>query len=125
VPKVETGVPGFDAITRGGLPRRRATVIAGQAGSGKTVFGSHFLAEGIRRGQPGVLVSLEEPAEDLRANLATLGWDAAAWEAAGELAIVDASPMVRDDGAVAAYNFDTLASRSRSTRPSRGRSCDG
>jgi circadian clock protein KaiC len=111
VPKVETGIPGFDAITMGGLPRRRATVLAGQAGSGKTVFGAHFLAEGIRRGQPGVLVSLEEPADDLRANLATLGWDIAAWEAAGDLAIVDASPLIRDDGALAEYNFDTLAAQ--------------
>ncbi|GAC1444620.1 MAG: circadian clock protein KaiC [Mycobacteriales bacterium] len=111
VPKVETGIPGFDAITMGGLPWRRATVLAGQAGSGKTVFAAHFLAEGVRRGQPGVFVSLEEPATDLRANMATLGWDAGGWESAGDLAIVDASPLIRDDGAVAAYNFDTLAAQ--------------
>jgi circadian clock protein KaiC len=111
VPKVETGIPGFDAVTMGGLPRRRATVLAGQAGSGKTVFGAHFLAEGIRRGQPGVLVTLEEPAADLRENMTTLGWDARAWEASGDLAIVDASPLIRDDGALAAYSFETLAAQ--------------
>lgn len=44
VPKIETGIPGFDAITMGGLPQRRAAVLAGQAGSGKTVFAAHFLA---------------------------------------------------------------------------------
>src|SRR5689334_5353276 len=111
VPKLPTGIPGFDAVTMGGLPRRRATVLAGQAGSGKTVFAAHFLAEGIRRGQPGVLVSLEEPADDLRANLSTLGWETSDWEAAGDLAIVDASPLIRDDGAVAGYNFETLAAQ--------------
>lgn len=111
VPKVETGIPGFDAITMGGLPCRRATVLAGQAGSGKTVFAAHFLAEGVRRGQPGVFVTLEEPASDLRANMATLGWDAVAWEATGDLAIVDASPLIRDNGAVASYNFETLAAQ--------------
>ena len=111
VPKVETGIPGFDAVTMGGLPRRRAAVLAGQAGSGKTVFAAHFLAEGIRRGQPGVFVSLEEPAADLRANMSTLGWDVTTWEAAGDLAIVDASPLIRDDGVVATYNFDTLAAQ--------------
>ena len=111
VPKVETGIPGFDAITMGGIPRRRATVLAGQAGSGKTVFAAHFLAEGVRRGQPGVFVTLEEPAADLRANMATLGWDAREWEAAGDFAIVDASPLIRDDGALASYNFDTLAAQ--------------
>jgi circadian clock protein KaiC len=111
IPKVETGIPGFDAITMGGLPRRRATVLAGQAGSGKTVFGAHFLAEGIRRGEPGVLVSLEEPAADLRANMGTLGWDVQTWEAAGDFAIVDASPLIRDDGSLSSYNFETLAAQ--------------
>ena len=111
IPKVETGIPGFDAITMGGLPRRRATVLAGQAGSGKTVFAAHFLAEGVRRGQPGVFVTLEEPAADLRANMATLGWNVAEWEQAGDFAIVDASPLIRDDGDVAAFHFDTLAAQ--------------
>ena len=111
IPKLVTGIPGFDAITMGGLPRRRATVLAGQAGSGKTIFAAHFLAEGVRRGQPGVLVTLEEPAADLRANLATLGWDIAAWEATHDFEIVDASPLVRDDGDLATYSFDTLAAQ--------------
>jgi circadian clock protein KaiC len=111
IPKLITGIPGFDAVTMGGVPQRRATILAGQAGSGKTVFAAHFLAEGVRRGQPGVFVTLEEPAADLRRNLATLGWDVEAWEAAGDFAIVDASPLIRDDGEVAAYSFDTLSAQ--------------
>jgi circadian clock protein KaiC len=111
VPKLETGIAGFDDISLGGLPLRRATVLAGQAGSGKTVFAAQFLAEGVRRGQPGVFVSLEEPAADLRANMGTLGWDVAAWEAAGDFAYVDASPLVRDDDEAPSYNFDTLAAQ--------------
>jgi circadian clock protein KaiC len=111
IPKVPTGIPGFDAVTMGGIPQRRATILAGQSGSGKTVFGAHFLAEGIRRGQPGVFVTLEEPAADLRANMSTLGWDVATWEAGHDFAIVDASPLIRDDGEIATYNFDTLAAQ--------------
>lgn len=111
VPKLPTGIPGFDAVTMGGLPRRRASVLAGQAGSGKTVFGAHFLAEGLRRGEPGVFVTVEEPAVDLRANLATLGWQVQTWEDAGDFAIVDASPLIRDDGSPSAYNFETLAAQ--------------
>lgn len=111
VPKVATGIPGFEAVTMGGLPRRRVAVVAGQAGSGKTVFAAHFLAEGVRRSEPGVFVTLEEPAEDLRDNLRTLGWDVDAWEAAGDFEIVDASPLVRDGGEIAAYSFDTLAAQ--------------
>ncbi len=108
IPKLETGIPGFDHLTLGGLPRRRATVLAGQAGSAKTVFAGQFLAEGVRRGQPGVFVTLEEPAADLRLNLTTLGWDVAGWEASGDWRFVDASPLVREDGTPAPYSFETL-----------------
>jgi circadian clock protein KaiC len=79
VEKLPTGIPGFDHVAMGGLPRRRATVLAGQAGSAKTVLAGQFLAEGVRRGQPAVFVTLEEPAADLRANFTTLGWDIAGW----------------------------------------------
>lgn len=94
VPKLETGIPGFDDVTIGGLPLRRATVVAGQAGSAKTVFAGQFLAEGVRRGEPAVFVTLEEPARDLRANLTTLGADIATWESDDIWRFVDASPMI-------------------------------
>lgn len=57
---------------------------AGQASSAKTVFAGQFLAEGRHRSEPGVFATLDEPAENLRANLRTLGWDVATWEQAGE-----------------------------------------
>ncbi len=110
VRKLRTGIEGFDHVSMGGLPARRATVVAGQAGSAKTVFAGQFLAEGVRRGQPGVFVSLEEPAEDLRENLATLGFDLPAWEAAGDWRFVDASPLSTDSG-TAPYDLETLAAQ--------------
>ncbi len=111
VEKLPTGIPGFDHIALGGLPRRRATVLAGQAGSAKTVFAGQFLAEGVRLGQPAVFVTLEEPSSDLRANFTTLGWDIAGWEAADDWRFVDASPLVRDDGSPAPYSFAALAAQ--------------
>ncbi|MFP5219118.1 MAG: circadian clock protein KaiC [Actinomycetes bacterium] len=111
VPKVETGIPGFDHVTMGGLPRRRATVLAGQAGSAKTVFAAQFLAEGVQRGQPGVFVTLEEPADDLRANFTTLGWAVEEWEKAGDWAFVDASPLMRDDGTVHDFGLSVLSAQ--------------
>ncbi len=115
LPKLLTGIGGFDDVSMGGVPRRRATVIAGQAGSAKTVFAGQFLAEGVRAGQPAVFVTLEESAEDLRANLSTLGFDIAAWEAAGDWRFVDASPVVsRGDGdqlTVTPYRVETLAAQ--------------
>ncbi|GAC1322719.1 MAG: circadian clock protein KaiC [Mycobacteriales bacterium] len=115
IAKMETGILGFDDMTMGGLPRRRATVLAGQAGSAKTVFAGQFLAEGVRRGQPGVFVTLEEPAADLRANLSTLGCDIAGWEAAGDWRFVDASPLMRlgpdGDARIEPYRLETLTAQ--------------
>jgi circadian clock protein KaiC len=109
--KLRTGIEGFDHVSMGGLPARRATVVAGQAGSAKTVFGAQFLAEGVGMGQPGVFVTLEEPATDLRANLRTLGWDVPAWEAAGDWRFVDASPLVRHDevSSPSSYSVENLS----------------
>jgi circadian clock protein KaiC len=92
VEKVATGIPGFDLVADGGLPRQRATLVAGTAGSAKTVFAAHFLAAGIARGEPGVFVTFEDSAADLRRNLAGFGWNVAAWEEAGTWSFVDASP---------------------------------
>ncbi|HSU14180.1 circadian clock protein KaiC [Longimicrobium sp.] len=92
VEKLATGIPGFDLIADGGLPLNRATLIAGTAGSAKTVFATHFLAAGIARGQPGVFVTFEDSVDDIRRNVGSFGWDVAAWEAAGTWAFVDASP---------------------------------
>ncbi|MBL8290663.1 MAG: hypothetical protein JNN08_02435 [Bryobacterales bacterium] len=38
IAKCPTGIVGVDEITRGGVPRRRATLVCGSAGSGKTVL---------------------------------------------------------------------------------------
>ena len=92
VQKLVTGIPSFDLIAEGGLPRNRTTLVTGTAGSGKTVFAAQFLAAGIARGENGVFVTFEESARDIRQNMASFGWDLAKWEEEGRFAFVDASP---------------------------------
>ena len=76
LPKAPTGIDGFDAVTFGGLPRGRPTLVCGGAGCGKTLFAMSFLVHGARQfGEAGVLMSFEEGAEDLGANVASLGYD--------------------------------------------------
>src|SRR6202051_2703010 len=53
--KMPTGVEGFDAITGGGLPRNRTSLILGGPGGGKTVFALQTLVNGARHfGEPGI-----------------------------------------------------------------------
>src|SRR5690242_9122261 len=93
LPKLATGIPGFDLIAQGGLPLGRSTLVAGTAGSGKTVFASHFLAAGVRAAEPepSVFVTFEDAPEDIRRNMRSFGWDIAAWEREGLWRFVDAS----------------------------------
>lgn len=76
LPKAATGISGLDAVTFGGFPAGRPTLICGSAGCGKTVFGMTFLVEGaVQFGEPGVLMSFEETAQDLAANVRSLGYE--------------------------------------------------
>ncbi|MCJ2052383.1 circadian clock protein KaiC [Methylobacterium sp. J-070] len=88
LPKALTGIAGFDDLTFGGLPAGRPSLICGSAGCGKTLFATTFLVNGATRyGEPGVFMSFEERAEDLAANVASLGYDLDGLVAAGRLAI--------------------------------------
>jgi circadian clock protein KaiC len=74
--KVPTGINGFDEITGGGLPAGRPTLVCGSAGCGKSLFGLEFLIRGATEyGDPGVLMTFEETADDIRKNVASLGFD--------------------------------------------------
>ena len=74
--KEQTGIPGFDEITGGGLPAGRPTLVCGSAGAGKTLFAMEFLVRGATHfTEPGVFVSFEESDEELATNVASLGFD--------------------------------------------------
>lgn len=96
VEKMATGIPGFDLVAQGGLPRNRATLIAGTAGSAKTVFACQFLVAGVQAGERGVFVTFEDHPDDIRRNMLSFGWDIARWEQEGSWAFVDASPEPED-----------------------------
>jgi circadian clock protein KaiC len=58
--RVAMGVPGLDEMLGGGLPSGYSMLVAGPSGSGKTILATAFLAEGVRRGEPGVIVAFEQ-----------------------------------------------------------------
>ena len=82
-----TGIAGLDDITHGGLPRDRTTLVAGGPGCGKTLLGVEFLVRGAEMGEPGVFLAFEETAEELTANVASLGWELDSMCADGKLVV--------------------------------------
>jgi circadian clock protein KaiC len=114
IEKVHTGIPGFDTVAAGGLPKGRVTLVAGTAGSGKTVFANQFLVEAIREDPAagGVFVTFEDSPEDIRTNMRSFGWDIARWEAEGRWAFVDASPRATEGMVVVGdYDLEALVAR--------------
>jgi circadian clock protein KaiC len=113
IEKLATGIPGFDIIAQGGLPSARATLVAGTAGSGKTVFATHFLAAGIEHFDEGaVLVTFEDAPDDIRRNMVSFGWEIAKWERDARWAFVDVSPEPNDEPAVVgSFDLGGLLSR--------------
>ena len=78
LPKCPTGIQGLDEITGGGLPRGRPTLMCGGPGCGKTLFAAEFLVRGaVQFGEPGVFMAFEETEAELKANVASLGFDLA------------------------------------------------
>ena len=76
LPKCPTGIQGLDEITGGGLPRGRPTLVCGGAGCGKTLLAAEFLVRGATQfDEPGVLIAFEETEKELKANVASLGFD--------------------------------------------------
>ena len=78
LPKCPTGIQGLDEITGGGLPRGRPTLVCGGTGCGKTLLAAEFLVRGaVQFGEPGVFMAFEETEAELKANVASLGFDLA------------------------------------------------
>lgn len=113
VDKLETGIPGFDFIAGGGLPKGRTTLIAGTSGSAKTVLATQFLAEGIiKANESGVFITFEESPADIRRNMGGFNWDIEGWETEGKWAFVDASPEPGNEAVVAGeYDLGALIAR--------------
>jgi circadian clock protein KaiC len=74
--KAPSGITGLDAVTGGGLPKGRPTLVCGSAGSGKTLLAIEFLVRGaMEYNEPGVFMAFEETGNELAQNVASLGFN--------------------------------------------------
>ena len=71
--RVSMGIPGLDEMLGGGLPVGYSLLVVGPSGSGKTILATEFLAEGVRKGEPGVIAAFEKsPSQLLSTKLSSL-----------------------------------------------------
>jgi len=75
--RISTGVPGLDELANGGYFVGSTTVVAGISGVGKSVMGLQYIAEGARRGERSLMLSLDEQVQQIMRNATSLGIDLA------------------------------------------------
>lgn len=73
--KVRTGVRGLDKMLHGGLLPDRPYIVSGSPGSGKTILSIQFLLEGVEGGERVLYVAVEEPPNEVKANLRLFRWN--------------------------------------------------
>ncbi|MHA1131169.1 MAG: ATPase domain-containing protein, partial [Candidatus Helarchaeota archaeon] len=76
IERVKSGISGLDEILNGGFIKGTNVLLAGSAGTGKTIFCMQFLYNGVvDYDEPGIFVTLEEMPAELRREAALFGWD--------------------------------------------------
>jgi KaiC domain protein len=93
IPRIDLGIDGLDEMVQGGVPERSLLVTVGAAGTGKTTFGLQFLREGLRNGEKGVFITLEEDREAVLMAAEEKGWAFEEYVEEESLAVVDLDPI--------------------------------
>jgi len=73
--RLPTGIKGLDELIEGGLKPKSITLVVGEAGSGKSTFATHFITAGIKNGESGLYVSVEEQKEKFYDNMKKFSFD--------------------------------------------------
>ncbi len=92
-PKLSTGVSGLDEMLGGGILAGDAALVAGPSGSGKTVLATQFIADGIRRGEHGIIAVFEEHPQEYMDRARGLGFDLEEMASQGQLRVIYLRPL--------------------------------
>ena len=73
--RISTGVPGLDELVNGGYFVASTTLVVGISGAGKSVMALQYIAEGARRGERSLMITLDEPPGQVLRNAHSIGID--------------------------------------------------
>jgi circadian clock protein KaiC len=91
--RLSIGVPKLDAMLGGGIPEGDSVLVAGASGTGKSVLATQFIAEGIRQGDPGIVVVFEERPQEYAGRAGSFGLDLETPQHEGKLEILYLRPL--------------------------------
>ncbi|WP_455392827.1 RAD55 family ATPase [[Eubacterium] cellulosolvens] len=99
--KIKTGIQGLDRMLNGGLIEGRPYLIIGGPGAGKSILAIQFLMVSITRGESALYITLDEPYDEIRQNMAAFGWNTS------KIRILDLSPEGEENDP-SSYGLDSL-----------------
>ncbi|MDE1869134.1 MAG: AAA family ATPase [Candidatus Micrarchaeota archaeon] len=83
--RVKTGIPGFDDLVEGGIPKGSNVLLTGAPGAGKSIFGLQYIYEGAKEGENGIYITLDSTTNTLKNQAAQFGMDMEAFENEGKV----------------------------------------
>lgn len=107
--RIPTGIPGLDETMEGGLERGSVNLVAGESGTGKSIFGLQFLRNGATKyNECGLYITFEEKKEKIFKHMSRFGWDLGALEEEKKLFVYEYSPkevdrFIREGGAIESF----------------------
>ncbi len=91
--RLSTGIPVLDEMLGGGILEGDSVLVAGPSGTGKSALATHFIHEGLRQGEPGIMAIFEERPEGYADRAAGLGLNLKGPQKAGKLEILYLRPL--------------------------------
>ena len=91
--RLSTGIAKFDELLGGGVPEGDSLLMGGPSGAGKSILGTQFIAEGLKRGEPGIIAIFEEQLDQYVRRAASFGFDFDAPQKNGKLEIIYLRPL--------------------------------
>jgi len=90
--RIKTGIQNFDSLIEGGFEKNSINLLVGDSGSGKTIFATKFLMEGIKEGETCLYITFEEKKEEFYFNMLDFGWDLEKLEKSGKFIFLEYTP---------------------------------
>src|ERR1700682_1987759 len=91
--RLSSGIPDLDKMLGGGILQGDSVLVAGPSGTGKSALATQFIAEGVRRGEPGIMAIFEERPEGYAQRADTFGLNLKAAEEKGILQLLYLRPL--------------------------------
>ena len=91
--RLSTGIASLDEMMGGGIPEGDSLLVAGSSGTGKSLLATHFIAAGLRAGEPGIVAVFEERPDEYAHRASMFGLELAEALKDGSLEVIYLRPL--------------------------------